>query len=329
MDFPKTADMELRIIDLEAIESTPGPYCMSFGFDPNWLAQSIRRVGLVNSPLLIEDGQGPLRVISGYRRIQALKALGWKQVACRCLSESQLSPLECLCLNLFENLATRKLNKVEKGMVLSRLSMWVTKNELLETYVPLLELPSHESTLAVFLRIEEELDDTIKDYLVRKHLPLENLKMLLELDPKTRTYLFNLFSIIKFNSNQQKQLIDYIVDIAHKENRTVPQLIGEMSFQRILSDHRLNNPQKAKAILLLLRSRRFPSLVEAERAFQKKVSSLNLPEGVRIVAPSYFEASHYLLEVRFQGGVDLVQKIDRLSETADLRQLRNPWEEVA
>jgi len=291
MGIPKITPIESQLVDPNKIEDFPGPYCMSFGFDIRPLAQSIDRVGLVNCPLLIENKNAELTVILGYRRI-----------------------------------ATRKLNEVEKGMALNRLHSQVPGKEMLEVYMPLLELPANESTLLFFINLEQELDAEIKEYLVQKKISLQTAKMLLKMEPDERSHVFNFMSNIKLNINQQKQLIDNIIDLSVIENKPAHELLNEPSLKGILVNKHSNNPQKAKAILKLLRGRRFPSLVKAEKAFKKKVSSLDLPKFASIHAPPYFEEPHYRLEVLFRDGKDLRETIDRLTLTDNLAELGDPWE---
>jgi len=326
MGIPKITPIESQLVNPNKIEDSPGPYCMSFGFDIRPLAQSIDRVGLVNCPLLIENRNAELTIIVGYRRIHALKTLGWDSIPCGVLSESEVSPLECLLLNLYDNLATRNLNEVEKGMVLTRLHSKVPGKEMLEVYMPLLELPSNEPTLHFFIKLEQELDIEIKEYLVQKKISLQTAKMLLKMESDERSYVFNFMSNIKFNINQQKQFIDNIIDLAVIENKPAHELLNEPSLKGILVNKHLNNPQKAKAILKLLRGRRFPSLVKAEKAFKKKVSSLDLPKSASIHAPPYFEEPHYRLEVLFRKGKELRETINRLTLSEGLDELGDPWE---
>jgi len=326
MGIPKITSIESHLVDPNKIDDSPGPYCMSFGFDIRPLVQSIDRVGLVNCPLLIENKNSELTVISGYRRISALKTLGWEKIPCVILSESEVSPLECLLLNLYDNLATRKLNEVEKGMVLKRLHSQVPGKEMLEVYMPVLELPSNEPTLLFFIKLERELDTEIKEYLVQKKISLQTARMLIEMESDERSHIFNFISNIKFNINQQRQFIENIIDLAIIEHKPAHELLNERSLKAIRVNKPSNNPQKVKAMLKLLRGRRFPSLVKAEKAFEKKVSSLNLPKSASIHAPPYFEEPHYRLEVLFREGKDLMETINRLNLTEGLEELGDLWE---
>ena len=322
----RTGTTDSQLVDPDKIDDHPGPYTMSFGFNIRPLVQSINRVGLVNDPLFIENEYGGLSIVAGYRRVQAIKSLGWDRIPAKVLSKTEQSPLECLLLNLYDNLATRKLNGVENAMVLSRLSSWVPLNEIVEIYMPLLGLPAHEPTLRIFFKLEQETDADIKEYLVQKKTSFQVIKMLLEMEPDTRCSVFKLISDIKFNINQQKQLIDYINDMSIIKNKPALEILKESSLKKIVQNDHLNNPQKAKAILKNLRDRRFPLLVKAEKAFRKKVSKLDLPKGSTICAPHYFEKPHYRLEVLFKEGKELKKTISRLSQTEGLEALRDPWE---
>lgn len=329
MDIKKILETPQSILDLGDIDDSPGPYCMSFGFDLEPLIKSIQNVGMINSPLLIliENQGGAHTVIAGYRRIRALKALDYERTPCRLLSESQLSTLECLLLNLYDNLATRRLNEVERGMVLSRLESLVSQEEILDCYMPLLALPSHKETLHFYLRLERELEEEPKHYLAQGHMSLQVARMLLEIGQGARSRVFDLISRLKLNINQQKQLIDYIVDLAHINKISISDFLEEKPFEDILQKEDMNKPQKAKTLLHFLRALRFPTLVRAEEDFRKNVAGLGLPEGVRISAPPYFESPHYRLEILFEDGKELGEKLKDLLKKEGLEGLGNPWEE--
>ena len=327
MVVKKIIEINPQLVNSENLDDNPGPFCMSFGFDLSIMLQSIKNIGMVNAPLLLEKGDGRLAIIAGYRRIQALKVLKWKKIPCRIFSESQLSPLECLLLSLHDNLVTRQLNDVEKGMVLSRLASYLPKTTILEQYMPLLNLPSHESTLLVFQRLERKLDEKIKEYLARGRLSLQAAKMILEMDSEARSHVAHLIAKLKFNINQQKQFLDLLVDISFANKQLVSEFLKEYPLEKMYSSYDcLNNPQKVKAALQFLRTKRFPSLLHAERNFKKAISNLTLPNGVRIDFPPFFEASSYRLEISFNNGKELKKKMEVLTGNGHLENLGDPLE---
>jgi ParB-like chromosome segregation protein Spo0J len=212
MDVPKMTKQDSVLVELKQIDENPGPYCMSFGFDLKPLIRSVETFGLINSPIVTKDRDGRLEVVAGYRRILALKHLQWEEIPCRDLSHAGFSSLELLLLNLHDNLATRPLNAVEKGMILSRLVQHVSTDEILRDFMPLLDLPCHGPTLEIFLGLEKR-DRPIKESLVHARISFQTAKTLVGMDPESCTTLFNWIASIRLNANQQSQFIAYTADI--------------------------------------------------------------------------------------------------------------------
>ncbi|MCP4666046.1 MAG: ParB N-terminal domain-containing protein [Deltaproteobacteria bacterium] len=321
------SDMESHLVDLKDIDDLPGPFCMSFEFNLEPLIQSIQKIGLINSPVIVRNKKGRVDIVVGYRRIMAMKVLHMDKVPCRDLSHAGLTPLELLCLNLRDNLATRQFNDVEKAMVLARLTPLVTVQEILDTYMALLDLPSHEQTLFSFLSLEKDLEEEIKAYVAQGHISVSGAQSLLELKSDDRRHIFKLIRTLRLNMNQQRKLIDLLDDISYIENITISEVLEQEPIEAICLDRQMSNPQRAKALLAFLRSMRLPSVVRAERIFRKQVSKLNFPSGIRLTAPPFFEGSHYRLEVSFKKGKELKEKIERLSQIKGVEDLDDPWDQ--
>ncbi|MFO7598751.1 MAG: hypothetical protein R6X27_02950 [Candidatus Desulfacyla sp.] len=325
MYIHRIMEMAPRQIALDKVDKSPGPFCMSFGFTLDPLIRSIREVGVINPPILKSDPEG-LTIVCGYRRIMALKKLKVETAAFRVIFEHDgILPLECLLLNLHDNLATRNLNDVEKGMVLSRLDAWVSREEIVQRYMPLLGLRSHEKNLRFFLEMERDFGAKIKMFVAEGRLSWQAVKMVSEMDAPSRSAILKLISELKLNINQQSQFIEYLVDLSFIKDRSIPQILEAEAFTAICSDAQPNRPQQAKAMLSKLRTRRNPSIVSAEMQFNRMVSDLNLPDGIRISAPPFFEGENYKLEVFFKEGQDLKTKIEGLKRIRGLAELGHPW----
>ncbi|MEO0250457.1 MAG: ParB N-terminal domain-containing protein [candidate division WOR-3 bacterium] len=318
-------ELPVQAIALDAIREEPGPYCMSFGFDLGSLIHSIERVGLIHPPLLRAE-QGKMEIVTGYRRLMAVKAMNRTTVICRIVTNDVISAIDCLLLNLYDNLATRRLNDVEKGMVLSRLSVWLPEDAIIAQYLPLLGLRPDPRTLRFLLEIDREAGEEVKRFVAEEGVAWRVLKTLSELETPSRVSLLEAISKLRFNINQQLQFIDYIIDISRIENIPIPSVLSQIGLGSALSD-KANRPQLAKAVLSRLRGRRYPTIVDAEKRFQGAITELNLPEGVRILPPPYFEGEHYRLEVFFREGKDLTSMLQQLSRITGLQRFRNPWDE--
>ncbi|KPK29397.1 MAG: hypothetical protein AMK69_06690 [Nitrospira bacterium SG8_3] len=326
MDVLEIAKQDSILVALKQISQSPGPYCMSFGFDLKPLIRSIEKFGLINSPIVTKDTEGRMEVVAGYRRILALKHLQWEDIPCRDLSHLGFAPVELLLFNLHDNLSTRPFNAVEKGMVLSRLDQYISREEVLRDFMPLLDLPCHGHTLEMFLGLEK-LEQPIKESLVNRRISFQTAKAFVHMKPESRATLFNWITGVGLNANQQSQFLAYTADISIRDQKEIPELLEEEEILDILNDVNLNNPQKAKRLLNFLKSRRFPLLTRSEKRFREKSTGLGLPDGVSISHPPFFEDPDYRLEIFFKNGKKLREKIDALGKVSGLESLGDPWKE--
>ncbi len=319
-------------INLSQIDDSPGPYGMSYGFDPGPLAASINKIGLINSPILARKGKGGVEdefwVVAGFRRIAVLKTLDVDQAPCRVLPP-ETSSLQCLMLNLYDNLAVRDFNAVETGMALTRLAELLPEEEVMKNVMPLFNLPSHEETLHLFVRIETSLDRRAKDLLACGSLSIQAAKLLLEMDSPARNEICRYFSAVKFSKNQQAQFIDFVNDLSRIENQSIFELLNKSDLTIICENEQMNSPQKVRALIKLLRTRRLPHLVKAEKGFNRMVKNLKLPAGFQITPPPYFEGPNYKLEISFMDGKDLREKLVTLAKKDSLIELEDPWNKGA
>lgn len=313
-------------LELSDISDHPGPYCMSFRFDLDPLKRSIQKFGLINRPLVIGTAGGKKDVVIGFRRILALKSMGWESAPMKVLSGDELSPSDLLLLNLYDNLSSRPFNDVEKGMILKRLKPHFSGEEIRREYMPLLCLSSNESTRLLYEKLED-LDIALRTSCADGDLSLKTIKALLETNPDSRSTLFHWIKDLKFNFNQQLLLIENTLDISVREEKTIPQVLREKPLLSIREDKKLNNPQKVKRSLAYLRNRKFPLLTRSEEAFEKMISNLGLPERVKISHPPFFESPDYRLEILFRNGKVLGETVKKLARLNDLEGIGDPWEE--
>lgn len=311
-------------VNLGDVAEGPGPYTMSYGFTLEVLCESIRKTGVLNPPLVSRNKKRGWDVISGYRRILALKALGKSKVFCKDVSDVLPSPLERLLAGFYDNVATRKFNDVEKAMILERLLKYLPGEEILSSFMPLLSLPCHQGMLDLYLKLAN-LEDNIRQALAKGEISMRTLKTLFDFDRDSREILFQTLMRIRFNLNQQSKFLDYARDIALRERIQILQVLSERNFLDILDNPKTNNPQKANAALELLRIRRYPRLARAQREIRRKASSVPLPPGVTVHYDPFLEAPNYRLEIFFKNGVELTGLIHQLHEMNELQVIPDLW----
>jgi ParB-like chromosome segregation protein Spo0J len=322
LDTKKISAVPL-LVDLREIEETPGPNCMSFGFDISPLINSIKTIGLINSPFVTRNREGRFDIVAGYRRIRALKALNYKDAPCMDLSDSGLSGLERLLFNILDNITVRNFNDVEKGMVLRGLMQYMSKKDIEKHYMRLLGI-NNPKYLDILIRIEE-LDQDTKRSIANRTLSINALALIMDLDKPSRLAVLKWITELGLNFNQQLKYIDYTADISNKERKSIAEIMKDDKILALLNENKLNAPQKAKKMLVLLRSWLFPFLCTSEKRFVKQIRQLGLPDGVKISHSPFFEDNNYRLEIIFDNGAELKRKIDILGKIDGLKKIDDPW----
>jgi len=312
------------IIDIMEFDEKPGPFCMSYGFNLNPVVSSIKVSGLVNKPYVRRNREGRMEIVTGYRRIIALKALDRKTVPCIDLTDSGLSEADMFLMNLNDNLCTRRFNNVEKGMILNGLMRYIP-DKVTDYLQPLGISSKREANILAGIK---DLHNNSKDYIAEGSVSIKTLESLLNMKEPFIDKILNAIINLKLNVNQQMLFIEYINDIIIKENKSINELFNEETFNSILTGKDRNIPQKSKRFMDLLRARRLPSLTKNEKAFASMISRLDLPRGVRIKPPPFFEGPDYLLEISFRDGAMLKDKIDALARIEKLTDIKAPWKET-
>jgi len=315
----------LEEFSIKEIDFDSGPYCMSFGFDLEKYKLSIEAVGVINSPTVVKTNDGKMTPVTGYRRLLALRALHRKSVFCRDLTTFRFSDFDLFVLNLEENLATRKFNDVEKGMILNGLTKFVSMDSIIDFYMPLLGLVPRRSEFIFYTKMENELSNQIKGLLVSGGISQQTARTIMSIDKNSRSTLAKLISDLKLNINKQRQLIEYLVDLSEIKSMDINDILCEKKTRALVDNRNLNGPQKARALLSLLKSLRFPLLDSSEKEFNKRIDGLNLPKAVKINHPPFFESPNYTMEILFRDGKDLMKQVEGLKDIKGLADLKDPW----
>ncbi len=314
---------EVRI-PMEELDLENGPYCMSFSGDETALRTSIQQVGIVNPPLVHRQGQGSWEVVTGFRRLRSLQTLGHTTCLCRDLSGAGLSPLELLFICLYDNLATRRLNDMEKAMALSHLESQVTREQLQRVCLPLLGLSPRPGLVEAYLALNRA-EGPVRRAVAFGYLSMKAFHMLQRWSSADRTEATRVIQQLKYNTNKQVQFIDILDDIMDADGLDAASILADEPIAVILEQASDNPPQAAARLLDRLRERRFPSLAAAEQIFRRTVAAADLPRGVVVTHPRFFEGTDFRLEIRYRDGRELRDMVDALRRNPGLEGMGPPW----
>lgn len=278
------------------------------------LAASISHVGLLAPPILIPEGDR-FRIVAGSRRIAALRELGRTETPARLLPPDA-SPLDQSRIAVSDNSLQRTLNPVEQSRGLCAIAAHFSDPSALAGEAGRLNLPSHSALIQKLLPLAG-LPDKIQSALLAEAVALPMALELAAFPEETQSALADLFLELGLSLSRQREFLSLLDEIAAREDRTIPEVLGEKEIRSLLDDDEMDRPRKAGEIRRLLRRRRFPAITAAEERYQRIVAELPLGKGIQLTPPRDFEGTEYAATVRFRDVAELKSRISGLRELAE------------
>lgn len=255
-------------------------------------------------PLVVHKNKDTFSVIDGAKRLSLLRARNQRTAAC-CIIETGLTPLQAGLLRIELNTG-RPLHFREKLLFVG----WLKKNTGPEIFreqaqglgIPVQECRELELLLECPGRLIEAVVSGALDPAVAPEM--SHLK-----EPDAGA-LIALFSQQPFSRQMQRELAEWIPEIAFIRRTTVQKLVSE-NIDSVLADSRLNGPQKAARIRDLVHEIRFPLFSAAGKRFAEQARTINPdPSRVSFQSSPYFEKKR--LEIRITA--DEAETVARLLE---------------
>ena len=307
----KLAKVLLSNIDLSS-KNYDG-YLFSYGRDSDVVEDSIRKVGLINPPILKKnpDTEGTYSVICGYQRILACKKLGQISIDARVIDG--LNDEETLLLVLHDNLASRGFNEIEKGIVLKKfLDIGYSCDRLAAEITLLLEIPPNKNIIEKYLSVLR-LDNEIKQSIARSELEFERAFLLITLDDAEREVVYRfLFKESITNTNEAKEAIRNLLDLKLIKKIEMEELLLSDEISHIISDNKSNKRKKGEKLCSLIKSMRYPSIRMKEDEFGKSCRELKLDNDVRVNHSRYFEGDEIRITLKAFNEEKLGNNLERL-----------------
>jgi hypothetical protein len=311
-------------VNTDQFSVQPGTFCMSHGFDNSKLINSIEKIGLINKPCILKRNDQSVDIITGYRRILALKELDIEEVYCFDLTNSGLSDYELFMFALHDNLFSRKyFTYIEKSMIINILNRLVEDKDIIYKVCSLVDVNRKDYPVLIKINL---LDDNIKQAISDSILHIKTIELLLQMEASDIILISYWINKLKLSYNYQLQFIDYINDISRIHKFSISSLMNEEFFISLLTDDKKNIPQKSKELMDYLRVRRNPNISRYQENFEKKLKKLNLPSNVRVMNPVFFESEGYKLEIDFNNGDELNEILIKLTDKKyNFATINDPW----
>jgi len=296
-----------------------------FTFEPilSPITSSIEKIGLINPPVLEQISDENYRIVSGLKRVLALKHLKKNLFVANAFRSRDDAPdFELFQLNLFENIGTRNLNVIEKAIIIDKLinTFHLSEEKVMADFFPSLDLGSNKFVLERYLKLVN-LEDNIKIAVVEDFISIDIAIALLSLPIRERQLIFNLFQQVKLGKNRQKEFLRLIQEIAEITNHPIEKIVENDDIQTILFNDKITPPRKAEQVKWILTKLRYPTYADVEERFQKIKKGLKLPPNVILRPPPFFEGEDYTIEFKFKDESDLKKVTSILNTIIDQDQI--------
>ena len=309
----RTKSVSALLDNIDLSSNNYDRYLFRYGRNTDVVEDSIRKVGLINPPILKEnpDTEGTYSVICGYQRILACKKLGQVSIDARVIDG--LNDEETLLLVLHDNLASRGFNEIEKGIVLKKfLNIGYSYDRLAAEITLLLEIPPNKNIIEKYLSVLR-LDNEIKQSIARSELELERAFLLITLDDAEREVVYRfLFKESITNTNEAKEAIRNLLDLKLIKKMEMEELLLSDEISHNISDNKSNKRQKGEKLCSLIKSMRYPSIRMKEDEFDKSCRELKLDNDVRVNHSRYFEGDEIRITLKVFNEEKLGGNLERL-----------------
>jgi hypothetical protein len=314
-------------IQLNQIDWSDTSCLITYGPLPHKLLLSIQTVGLIAPPLLQGKKNGLFRIVCGSRRLAACRKIGLDSPPCQVLP-SFLEHQRCLRLAIYDNVAQRKLNPVEKSLVLFKMANYLEEPQLIDEFMPILDL---EPSVALFDRYLGlyALEEVILDSLATGRLNERIGFALAKQKQEDRLAYLRLFEELPFSVSVQEELIETVEDISRREKFTPEQVLSSKEVRTLRQTHKSPARHRAQEIRKYLRNRCNPRLTARRERFARETRDLGLPSGVRLVPPPYFEGPKWVLECTFERAEELASRLRHVARLADQPALQGIMEKAS
>src|SRR5262247_1511009 len=162
----------------------------------------------------------------------------------------------------------------------------------------------------------------IRQYAKEKGFHPQTLDRWLGWDQLARDTLFRLAVGLKVGENHLRDLMDWVEEIALRDQSTIAEILTRKSIVDIESDPRLGRADKLKRVKEELRRLRFPRLAHLEDSIRVRIQELKLHHEIRLTVPQGLEGGKLRVEFSASTPEELKKLTVKLAEATAANSIR-------
>lgn len=262
------------------------------------------------------------QIVSGFRRYEAARSLGLRDIPVRVMEP--VSQTELFYRVLLAQRTQRSFTLIEKARILLILDrLGGVQEETRNRFLSVLDLPHQEEILQT-VRAAAVLEQPVQDYIERLNLSLKMAQPLLDLDSASRTGIIELADSLRIRGVELAGTVESIRDILGREHLTLSRLLRSEPFKQILCHRTLTPSQKRRKLNIALDERRNPGIRRINDGIRKQCVHLNMPPFASVSWDQTLERPGVELRMRFFSR----EEIDRAAGWLSDESLRPVWKQL-
>lgn len=300
-------------VSLERIDITDRYYSITpCPFNEERLISSIRSIG-VSVPVILEPCEGEtLKIVSGFRRIDALLKLGSHEVPA--VIEKRKDPRRTFWRVVLENMGHRNLHEIEKAEVVFKMRTLheVGENEILADCLPGIGLKGTRYELQRMMSLAE-MKPTLKKACLEGSLMASTALEMKNWPEAEAEFIVQLINHLRLGTNKQRELVRLAGDLKRIRNTDL---------DRVWRDSGLAGSPPGELTFDLVKASlsraRFPELAKQIDRWNELRDDLALSPRLQLQVPRYFDGDSVTVSFKasspdeFRDLADEVQKISRV-----------------
>jgi hypothetical protein len=286
----------------------------------SFLADSLKEIGMISPPIVRPSNNemsNKYIIISGFNRFRALNINNVQELSVQ-VKDKSIKDCECLFIAIADLAFRRPLTHAELILAMVKLSSFFDKTQLSKKAPAVCNTRLSEHYIEELLTIGS-LSDPAPELINKGNLALKAAKKLCSLEKDAVKVFLSLFSHIKVSLNIQLEIIRNMREIAAYEGRSTQYLYEIMGIQKLCEDEssdRVDRISIARQIRRLIYERRYPALSRTQQKVKDKISTLSLPETIKITPPDTFESRELSISLTINKPDDLDKNISVLTDPA-------------
>ena len=157
----------------------------------------------------------------------------------------------------------------------------------------------------------------IREYARARSFHPQTLARWLSWDAADGGALEQLVFALKISENQLRDLMDWLEEIALRDQTPVHAIFARKTIDDIVTDPRLGRADRLKKLKEQIRRMRYPRLAETEDGLRAKIQELKLHPEIRLSVPPGLEGGDIRVEFNATSQAELRRLATKLKDAAD------------